>query len=106
MLNMVKIYLGEMSVLDWVLIVVLLAGLIYMCYKNFKGVKQMAINAMREAQIKYLGKTGEERKKKAIEIFKSMPFVKKSLIFKHISAERLYNFFEKLYQAYKGEIKK
>ena len=106
MLNMIKICIGKMSVFDWILIGLLIAVLIYMCYKNFKGVKQMALSAMREAQIKYLGKTGEERKKKAIEIFKSMPFVKKSLIFKYIPAEKLYNFFESIYQSHKGEIKK
>lgn len=105
-LNMIKIFVGTITIFDWVLLGTLAAVLIYACIKNFQLVKQTAINAMREAQIKYLGSTGEERKKKAIEIFKKMKFVQKSAIFNLISVERLYNFFEKLYQSNKEEIKK
>lgn len=89
----------------WILIGVAVVGVGYACYKNFDAVKQMGLEAMKQAQIKYFGATGAERKQKAIQIFKSMKFVQKSAILKLIPIEKLYDFFEKLYQKNKDEIK-
>ncbi|ACZ07751.1 Uncharacterised protein [Sebaldella termitidis] len=104
-LNMIKIFLGTITIFDWILIGVAVVGVGYACYKNFDAVKQMGLEAMKQAQIKYFGATGAERKQKAIQIFKSMKFVQKSAILKLIPIEKLYDFFEKLYQKNKDEIK-
>ena len=99
-------YLGNMTWVDYALIIAVLGIVIYLAITNFKLLKQTALNAMQEAQKKYLGETGEERKKKAIEIFRNMKFIKNSLIFKFIPFGTLWNFFEKIYQANKTDIKK
>ena len=104
-LNMIKIFVGTITTFDWILIGVVAAGAGYACYKNFAAVKQMGLEAMKQAQIKYFGATGEERKQQAIQIFKNMKFVQKSAILKLIPPEKLYNFFEKIYQKNKEQIK-
>ncbi len=104
-LNVLKIYLATITPFDWVLIGVVVVGVGYSCYKNFDAVKQMGLEAMKQAQIKYFGATGGERKQKAIQIFKNMKFVQKSAILKLIPPEKLYNFFEKIYQKNKEQIK-
>lgn len=106
MLNLIKMYLGNMTWVDYTLIIAVLGIVIYLAITNFKLLKQTALNAMREAQKKFFGETGEERKKKAIEIFRNMKFVKNSLLFKLIPPGTLWNFFEKIYQKNKEEIKK
>ena len=104
-LNMIKSFVGTITIFDWILIGVVAAGVGYACYKNFAAVKQMGLEAMKQAQIKYFGATGGERKQKAIQIFKNMKFVQKSAILKLIPPEKLYNFFEKIYQKNKEQIK-
>ena len=104
-LNMLKLYIATITTFDWVLIGAVVVGTGYICYKNFGFAKQLAVDSMRQAQITLLGATGAERKQKAIRIFKSMKFVQKSAIFKLIPPDKLYNYFEKLYQKNKEYIK-
>ena len=105
MLNIIKIFLSKLGVVDYTLVIVVLIAFVILAITNFKLFKQIALNSMKEAQKKFLGETGEERKKKAIEIFRNMKFIKNSTLFKLIPAGTLYNLFEKVYQANKKDIK-
>ena len=106
MLNMIKIFLSNLNVADHAFIIIVIVIMIGLAALNFKFFKQLMILAMKEAQSRFFGATGEFRKTKAIEIFRNMKIIKESKLFKLIPAVALYNLFEKIYKKYKNDIKK